>query len=339
MLMKKLPKSYNKTALIYMGGIFFLIASALTGIMLGSSLITSSEIWQIITGNSENSAAFRILFYVRLPRTLACIVCGAALSVSGAVIQSVLNNRLASPSIIGVNSGAGLAVTLAMACGIYSGLKVSLLAFLGAFTVSLLVSVTARKWGASRSTVILMGVALNSLLNALSDSITTFDSNIGVMSNDFRIGEFSAVTYQKLLPAAAITVIALVILSSLTNELEILTLGQDTAHSLGMNVFAMRTVFLLLASLLAGCAVSVAGLLSFVGLVVPHIVRRISGGKISHLLPLCIIYGGAFVTLCDTLARTLFSPYEVPVGIIMAFIGAPFFVFILIRGKGGHRHA
>lgn len=339
MLMKRLLKSYNKTALIYVVGIFVLLFAALAGIMLGSSSITPSEIWQIITGNAEKSAPFRILLYVRLPRTLACIICGAALSVSGAVIQSVLNNRLASPGIIGVNSGAGLAVTLSMAFGIYSGWKISIFAFLGAFAVSLLVSLAARKWGASRSTVILMGVAINSLLNAISDSITTFDSDVGVMSNDFRIGEFSAVTWQKLLPAAAITIVALLILSTLTNELEVLTLGQETAHSLGINVSFMRAAFLLLASLLAGCAVSVAGLLSFVGLVVPHIVRRIAGGKISHLLPLCVLFGGAFVTLCDTLARTVFSPYEVPVGIIMAFIGAPFFLFILIRGKGGHRHA
>ena len=103
-----------------------------------------------------------------------------------------------------------------------------------------------------------------------------------------------------------------------------------------MNTSLMRTIFLMLAAVLAGCAVSLAGLLSFVGLIVPHAVRRLSGSKASRLLPLSAIFGAAFVCLCDTTARTLFSPYEIPVGIIMAFLGAPFFVFILIKGKGGH---
>ena len=103
-----------------------------------------------------------------------------------------------------------------------------------------------------------------------------------------------------------------------------------------MNTSLMRTLFLLLAALLAGCAVSIAGLLSFVGLIVPHAVRRMAGSKSSHLVGLCALFGAAFVCLCDTISRTAFAPYEIPVGIIMAFLGAPFFVFILIKGKGGH---
>ncbi|MGN1047956.1 MAG: FecCD family ABC transporter permease, partial [Eubacteriales bacterium] len=151
------------------------------------------------------------------------------------------------------------------------------------------------------------------------------------------IGDFSAVTYQKLIPAALIILITVSVLLTLTNELDVFTLGEDTAKGLGMNTSFMRTLFLLLAALLAGCAVSLAGLLCFVGLVVPHAVRRLAGSKSIHLLGLCALFGAAFVCLCDTIARTAFSPYEIPVGIIMAFLGAPFFVFILIKGKGGHR--
>ena len=118
-----------------------------------------------------------------------------------------------------------------------------------------------------------------------------------------------------------------------------LTLGDENAKGLGLNADAMRVIFLLLAALLAGAAVSVCGLLSFVGLLVPHAVRRIASSASKHLIPLCALFGAAFVTLCDTLARVVFAPYELPVGIIMAFLGAPFFIFILIKGKGGHRHA
>ena len=326
----------NRIALLYILGFAFLTAAAAAGVIAGSTPLDFSEIRQAFSEGFDSSAGARIFAYVRLPRTAASLVCGAALAVSGAVIQGVLDNRLASPSVIGVNSGAGLAVTLCTAFGIYGGWRLSVFAFLGAFATVMLVSLGARKWGASRGTVILIGVAVNSLLGAVSDAIVTFVPEVGVMSNDFKVGEFSSVTYQRLIPAALLILAAVAILLTLTNELDVLTLGEDTAKGLGMNTQVMRVVFLLLSALLAGCAVSLAGLLSFVGLIVPHAVRRLAGGKSSHLLGLCALFGAAFVCVCDTVARTVFSPYEIPVGIIMAFLGAPFFIFILIKGKGGH---
>ena len=329
-------KKTNRITWLYLAGFLFLGISVIAGLTLGSTGLTFFEIKQAFTEGFGSSAGARIFAFVRLPRTAAALVCGAALSVSGAVIQGVLANRLASPSIVGVNSGAGLAVTICTALGIYGGWRLSVFSFLGAFAAVMLVSLGSRKWGASRGTVILIGVAMNSLLGAVSDTIITFTPNVGVMSNDFKIGEFSAVTYQKLIPAAFLILITLIVLLTLTNELDVLTLGDDNAKGLGMNTSVMRTVFLLLAALLAGCAVSLAGLLSFVGLIVPHAVRRLAGSKSSHLITLCALFGSAFVCLCDTIARTAFAPYEIPVGIIMAFLGAPFFVFILIKGKGGH---
>ena len=325
----------KRIKILYAAGSLLLLIAALAGITLGS---TPLHIYEIVSGfkNGFSSAGGKIFLYVRLPRTAASLICGAALAVSGAVIQGVLANRLASPSIIGVNSGAGLAVTLCSALGIYGGLRLSIFAFLGAFATVMAVSLLARKIGASRGTLILLGVAINSFLNAVSDTVVTFIPEVGVMSNDFKVGEFSSVTYTRLLPATVFISLSLLILFSLTNELDVLTLGKDNARSLGMNTSLMRTIFLMLAAVLAGCAVSLAGLLSFVGLIVPHAVRRLSGSKASRLLPLSAIFGAAFVCLCDTTARTLFSPYEIPVGIIMAFLGAPFFVFILIKGKGGH---
>ena len=328
--------SNKKIALLYVASFAFLTASFLLGIMLGSTSVSLKDLWQAIVTRSTAESASRIFWYVRLPRITACLICGSALSVSGAVIQGVLANKLASPSILGVNSGAGLAVTICTALGIFGGWKLSAFSFLGAFLAVMLVSVCSRKLGASRGTVILLGVALNSLLNAVSDTIITFNYEVGFMSNNFKIGEFSAVTYQKLIPATVVIILAVVILFTLTNELDVLTLGDDNAKGLGMNTNIMRVLFLLLSALLAGCAVSIAGLLSFVGLIVPHTVRRIAGNKASHLLPLCAIIGAGFVGLCDTIARVAFSPYEIPVGIIMAFLGTPFFIFILVKGKGGH---
>lgn len=337
--MKHSVRSYwhnNRIKWLYLAGLVFLALSAGLGITLGSVPLSFSEILDAFYKGFDASAGTRIFAYSRLPRTLASLVCGAALAVAGAVIQGVLRNRLASPSIIGVNAGAGLAITLCTALGLYGGWQLSFFAFLGAFATVMLVSFSAKHWGASRGTVILLGVAVNSLLGAVSDTVTTFFPRVGVMSNAFKIGEFSAVTYQTLIPAAVIITAVILVLCTLHNQLDVLTLGEETARGLGLNTTTARTLFLLFAALLSGCAVSLAGLLSFVGLLVPHAIRRMTGSKSSHLIGLCTIYGAGFVCLCDTLARTVFSPYEIPVGIIMAYLGAPFFVFILIKGKGGH---
>ena len=328
----------NKEKWLYPVGFLFVLVAAALSILLGSTPLSLGEIAEALENGFQASAGARIFGYVRLPRTIASLVCGAALAVSGAVIQGVLNNRLASPSIIGVNAGAGLAITLCSALGILGGWQTSLFSFIGAFAAVMLVSLGAKRWGASRGTVILIGVAMNSFLGAISSTVTTFIPDVGVMSNDFKVGAFTSVTYPRLLPAVILIVGTILVLRTLHNQLDVLTLGEETAQGLGMNPGQMRVVFLLLAALLAGCAVSLAGLLSFVGLLIPHCIRRMAGSKSSHLIGLSALFGGGFVCLCDTIARTAFAPYEMPVGIIMAFLGAPFFVFILIRGKGGHRH-
>lgn len=335
--MKSLRK--NKTAYIYGTATLLVFACVILGVLIGPTRVSLCEGIGAILGGNTDSAEARILLYVRLPRVIAGLICGMALSVSGAVIQGVLANKLASPSIIGVNAGAGLAVVLSSALGIIGGWRLSLFAFLGAFLTVMLVSFGAKKWGASRGTVILIGVALNAFLGAVSDTVTTFIPEVGIMKNDFKVGDFSSATYTGIIPAAVLIVASVLILMTLSKELDILTLGDESAKSLGLNTGIMRMIFLLLTALLAGAAVSVCGLLSFVGLLVPHAVRKVASSESKHLIPLCALFGGGFVTLCDTLARTLLAPYEIPVGIITAFLGAPFFVYILIRRKGGHRHA
>ena len=335
--MKSLQK--NRIVYTYAISLAVLLLSVILGILLGSTKISLSDMLGAIVRGDYQSTEARILLYVRLPRVLGSLICGMALAVSGAVIQGVLANRLASPSIIGVNAGAGLAVTLCSAFGIIGGWQLSLFSFLGAFFAVMIVSIGAKKWGASRGTVILLGVALNAFLGAISDTVKTFIPEVSIISNDFRVGDFSAVTYAKVIPAAVAIIVAVIVLQTFASDLDVLTLGDENANGLGLNTGVMRIVFLMLSALLAGAAVSVCGLLSFVGLLVPHAVRRIATSKAKHLVPLSALFGAGFVTLCDTLARVVFAPYELPVGIIMAFLGAPFFIFILIQGKGGHRNA
>lgn len=306
---------------------------------LGICLLLLSAVLSLCLGAAGWNPEQFILLYVRLPRTAACLLAGAALSVSGAVIQEVLHNKLASPSIIGVNAGAGLAVTVCCACGAISGWAVAGAAFLGACVSVLLIVAVAEKVGASRTTVILGGVAVNAFLNALSEALTTLIPEIGMMTADFRVGGFGSVSHLRLIPAGVLILLALGAVFLLHNELDVLALGEETAQGLGMDVKKIRTALLVLAAMLAGAAVSFGGLLGFIGLIVPHAVRKLTGSESKYLLPLCAICGAAFVMICDTAARMLFSPFELPVGIVLSVLGGPFFLWLLMKRKGGRSDA
>lgn len=330
----------NRTKLIFTGALLFLGIIFLLSLGLGSVRLTLLELLKAIGNGAQNmmTPEGRIFWHARLPRTLACMLAGAAFAVSGAVIQGVLTNKLASPGIIGVNAGAGFAVTLCCAFGAFSGWMIAGAAFGGAIVAVLLLVLTAQKIRASRTTVILGGVALNSCLNAASEAISILVPDAGMLSADFRVGGFSSVACGRLFPAGVLILVGLILLFTLTNELDVISLGEDTAQGLGLPVKKMRTVFLILAALLAGAAVSFAGLLGFVGLIVPHAARKLVSRESGKLIPFCAIFGAGFVTVCDLLARTLFSPFELPVGILMSFLGGPFFLFLLIKRKGGHAH-
>ena len=320
-----------------LAGILCLLAAVLS-LCLGAANLSAQSLWQALLAGPTDTAGF-IFWYSRLPRTTGCLLAGAALAVSGAVIQCVLSNKLASPSIIGINAGAGLAVTLCCAFGVLSGWAIAGSAFLGAMGTVLLIVLVAEKAGASRTTVILGGVAVNTFLNALSESITTLIPEISMMTSDFRVGGFASISYLRLRSGAVLILAALILIFLLHNELDVLSLGEETAHSLGMEVKKSRTLLLILAALLAGSAVSFAGLLGFVGLIVPHACRKIVGTESRYLLPMCALAGAGFVTFCDLVARLLFAPYELPVGILLSVLGGPFFLMLLLKRKGGRGNA
>lgn len=311
-----------------------LVAAALS-LWVGSVSLSPAQVLAVLTGQDTGSVAARIVLYTRLPRTCAALLAGAALAVSGGVIQTVLSNPLASPGIIGVNSGAGLAVALVCAIAPLAQAWTPLVAFLGALAGILLVLGLAERTGASRITVVLAGVAVSNLFSAGIDAVVTLmpDALNGV--SDFRIGGFSGVTMAQLAPAAGLILVSLALVLSLPQQLDILALGSDTAQSLGLSVRPVRFLLLMLAAALAGAAVSFSGLIGFVGLIVPHTMRRLVGEDSLPLLLSSALGGAFFVTLCDLMARVLFAPYELPVGIILAFAGAPFFLWLLFRQRGG----
>lgn len=328
---KKQKRAFFAAALLCAAGIVLSLS-------LGAASLSLGDIWDAIRTGPNGTAGY-IFWYARLPRTCACLLAGAALSCAGCILQSVLGNKLASPNIIGVNAGAGLGVTVCCAIGLLSGWAVSLAAFGGAMLAVFVVVALAKKTGASKTTVILSGVAMNSILGAFRDAVTTLVPETAMLSGEFRVGGFSAVAANRLLPAGILIVVSLIVALTLCNELDVLALGEETARSLGMSVKQIRTLFLVLAALLAGAAVSFAGLLGFVGLLVPHIARRSVGGESRALLPMSSLLGAGVVTVCDLVSRLLFMPYELPVGIMMSIIGGPFFLFLLLKRKGGHSHA
>lgn len=313
------------------------LAAAALSLLAGSVALSPAQVLSALSGRAGDPTAARIVLYSRLPRTCAAALAGSALAVSGAVIQTVLNNPLASPGIIGVNSSAGLAVALACAVFPWTQGFTPFIAFAGALAGALLVLALAQSARAARTTVVLAGVAVSNLFSAGIDAVITLvpDALNGV--TDFRVGGFSGVTMARLAPAAGVIAVSLAAALSLSRQMDILSLGGDTARSLGLSVRPVRLALLALAAALAGAAVSFAGLLGFVGLIIPHAMRRLAGGDSFALLLSSALGGAFFVMICDLFSRVLFAPFELPVGIVLAFTGAPFFLWLLLRQRGARR--
>ncbi len=326
----------NKRIILPIMAAMTLIAAVLS-LCLGSVSVSLRDTVSAIFTGTPDTVEKQIILFARVPRTCGCLLAGMALAVAGAVIQSVLSNPLAAPNIIGVNSGAGMAVAICSAffpslIGLYP-----LFAFMGALLGVMLVLFIAEKTGASKITLVLSGVAVSSIFSAIIDAVVSFVPDALNGYSDFRIGGFSNLPMSRVTPSLWVIIPAFIILLTLSGELDILSLGADTAKSLGLNAKLMRTIALALAAALAGAAVSFAGLLGFVGLIVPHIVRSLLGEESRPLLIGSALSGAAMLTLCDTFSRVVFAPYELSVGIVLSLIGGPFFIWLLIRQRGGRR--
>lgn len=309
------------------------LLSAALGVWAGASRVDlAAALGEVLSGRAQSPGA-RILLYVRLPRVCASLLSGAALAVAGLLIQAVLSNPLASPNVIGVNAGAGFFAFLFLALFPGSLGATAVGAFLGALIATLTVYAVAAAAGAGKLTIILAGVAVSSIFTAGLNAIKTFYPETLYNGSTFLIGGFAGVSMGDITPAWAGILLALLGAFLLPRQLDVLCLGEETARSLGQPVTLVRFAAILLACVLAGCAVSFSGLIGFVGLIVPHITRRLFGSAHRLLLPAACLLGAGLVTLSDTLSRTLFAPYEVPVGILLSLVGGPFFLFLILRRR------
>ena len=334
-------KTQSKTLspyIVLILGVLLLLISVIASLCFGAASLKSSALLADLAGEGDGST-LRIVQHIRFPRIAATLLAGSSLAVAGMVIQSVLKNPLASPGIIGVNSGAGFMATLA--CAIFPAQFgiIPLASFLGAFITVLLVYGIGCATGASRITIVLAGVAVSGILSAGIDTIVTLVPNSLMGSNMFRVGGITGVTLSSIFPQGYIMLVTMAAVFFLRNEIDVLALGKETAKSLGLNVDFYQFLLLGLAALLAGSAVSFAGLIGFVGLLVPHIARRLVGSQSKVLIPCCILYGATFLTFCDLMARVLFAPFEIPVGLVLSMLGGPFFIWLLIQQRKRGRHA
>ena len=312
------------------------LGAGIVSLCVGSTALSLSQVLQALSGSGEGTAR-SIVLYARLPRTLAALLCGSALAAGGVIIQGVLGNPLAGPNIIGVNAGAGLGALFCSVLLPTSLMAVPAAAFAGALGACLLVYGLAQRTGASRITLVLAGVAISSMLSACIDALSILFPEAALGANSFLIGRLKGVTVEALAVPAILTVLAVLCAFTLSYELDLLTLGDEVAQSLGLSAKPARNLLLVLAAVLCGSAVSFAGLVGFVGLLVPHAARFLVGSEHKYLLGASLFLGAALVTVCDLLSRVLFAPFDLPVGILLSLLGGPFFLWLLFKQRGGRR--
>ena len=289
----------------------------------------------------DASVEANIFWHIRVPRVLTAFLAGSALAVSGMVFQAMFRNPLATPFTLGVSSGASLGAALSVTLGIgFSFLGVSsttLLAFVGSSVSILLVyGLTRLRQGFSTATMLLSGVAVSFFFS----SLILFLQYSAELYNSFRMlrwvmGGLGTVGYDSLLSIFPFVVTGVLLLAYTTHELNLLVLGDDIAISRGVDVRKTKRLLFFVTSLMVGSVVAVCGPIGFVGMMVPHICRLIGGHDHRYLIPASLLFGGTFLTLCDTFARTALAPAELPVGVITAFLGGPFFVALLLTSKEG----
>lgn len=314
--------------------VFFAIAAIAAfsySIHKGAVDIPVRETWGYILNPDQMGSMRDIIWNIRLPRTIVAALVGANLAVSGALLQGVMRNPLADPHIIGVSSGAGLFGIIILLVFPHLPHLLTPFAFVGATVAALTIYLLAWKNGIAPMRIILAGVAVSAFIGAgISALMTLYGDRVhGAIA--FMVGGLAAKSWPQFVKIFPYSIVGLTLAVIGAKKMNILMLGDTVAKSLGTRVEATRLIMTAVATLLAASAVSVAGLLGFVGLIVPHSARLLVGNDYRVLIPASALLGVTVLTFCDTLARVMFAPIELPVGIMMGALGAPFFLYLLRR--------
>ena len=315
-----------------------LLTAGLLGVVMAASLVVGTAdlspaqvLDRLLDPSGGEGSAGLILFRIRLPRILLAAVVGFGLSLSGVVFQAILRNPLADPFILGISSGAAFGAIVGIVLGLGFALGVPLAAFGGTLlTLGLLMTLGRRRMGTESSTLLLTGVIINAFFTALIMYFITTTTDSRLHSMLFWLyGDLGQSRYAHLAVSAPAVLLGGVLVFAFSRDLNLLTTGEETARQLGVGVEGVKTLCLVTVSLLVGLVVSFSGLIGFVGLIVPHLARMALGSDHRLLVPASALGGAAFLVAADTLARVVISPSELPVGVVTAFLGAPFFLYLL----------
>jgi len=319
---------------LVMALVLLLVGAA--SLLMGTAEVSFHKIMALVSGSLDpDDPARLIILRIRLPRIILAGLAGFSLALGGVVFQALLRNPLADPFILGVSSGSAFGAIIGIVLGFTFSAGIPLMSFAGALlTVYLVLAIGTRRMGMESSTILLTGVILNAFFTAVIMffiSIAT-DSRLHTMLF-WLYGDLSQTRYASLIILTPALIVTSVILFSFSRELNLITTGEEIALQLGVDVEKAKKTCLVLVSLVIGLVVSFSGLIGFVGLIVPHLARMAFGSDHRLLLPVASLGGATFLIAADTLARLLISPSELPVGVITAFMGAPFFLYLL-RVKG-----
>lgn len=327
----------------YTWGFLFLFAGVAGGLILnvcmGSVRIPVEEVWRILTGKGGEMVSARILLDIRMPRTIAAILLGGALALAGYLLQTFFHNPIAGPFVLGISSGAKMAVALVMVVLMGHSVRVTsadmiLSAFLGALLSMGFVLLVSRRM-AGMSQLVISGVMIGYICSAITELIVTFaeDSDI-VNLHNWAQGSFSGITWEQTELIAAVILVTFLITFSLSKPLGAYQLGESYAQNMGVNIRALRIWLVLLSSILSACIVSFAGPISFVGIATPHLVKRLFGSSRPLLMiPACFLGGSVFCLFCDLLARNLFAPTELNISTVTAIFGAPVVLWVMAKQR------
>ena len=326
-------RNKRKAALIVTGTALVLIAIVIATMMIGKYPLSLGEIVGMLTGTHYDDTDNYILFETRIPRILCCVLVGAALSCAGLVMQSLFKNPMASPSVLGISNGAAFGASLAIAFGVgsvFGGFAVPIMAFLFCCLTMVLVYVLGRtKYGVSPVTLLLAGVAVGAFFNGMV-SLMQYVVEDDVLASIvyWTMGSFNGCGWTSFFTAAIPISMGLIMMMLCRRELNLISAGETQAANLGVDVKTIRIVLIVSTSLVVGGSVAISGVIGFVGLIVPHIFRMLAGSDHKLLMPLCILGGGAFMLVMDTVSRMAFET-ALPVGVLTSLLGAPFFVYVM----------
>ena len=319
--------------------LIFLVV-CIVSLSLGSVHIGFIEVLKSLIGSSTGESSLSsqeelIIFSVRLPRIIFAGVVGASLSLGGVIFQAILRNPLADPYILGISGGSALGAIIGIVIGAGSFyLGIPLLAFVGALATVFLVFVVAGsvRGPLSDNSLLLSGVVVNAFFSAAILFFLSIVNSMELHSITFWLmGDLSGASAKEICVAAVCLLAGFVLLYAHARKLNLIVQGEDTAQQLGVNVERTKQALLIITSLLTAVAVSLAGIIGFVGIMVPHLMRLVFGSDHRLLLPVSVLFGASFLIVADTIARVVLAPAELPVGVITALCGAPYFIFLLKR--------